>query len=44
MTERALLDTNVLVYALYGDAKHHRASRALLVADDDQHAQAQDDE
>ena len=32
----AALDTNVLVYALYADAEHHRAARALLdrAADD----------
>jgi len=30
MTERALLDTNVLVYALYEQDEHHTASAALL--------------
>ena len=28
--ELAALDTNVLVYALYADAEHHRASRLLV--------------
>jgi predicted nucleic acid-binding protein len=27
--ELAALDTNVLVYALYAGAKHHRAARLL---------------
>jgi predicted nucleic acid-binding protein len=30
MVDRALLDTNVLVYALYDHAEHHHASRAIL--------------
>lgn len=29
-TDRALVDTNILVYALYRDHKHHQASRQLL--------------
>jgi predicted nucleic acid-binding protein len=36
--ELAALDTNVLVYALYADAEHHRAARLLTERARDPHA------
>jgi toxin-antitoxin system PIN domain toxin len=37
-TDQSLIDTNVLVYALYEDARHHLRARALLDRAVDPHA------